>query len=251
MTTALGLVHESVEAHGGLARWQAVREVRARCRSGGLALASRLQPRAFSRYEVRISTAEPRAVVSPFPRAGRRGVFTGDTVRIESESGVTLAERRHARAAFAGFRRKIWWDALDALHFGGYALWNYFCAPFLLLRPGFVLEELPSWEERGERWRRLRVLFPPAVPTHCREQVYYFDAGGLVRRLDYTAEVFGRWARAAHYCHDHRDAGGIIAPRRRRVVPRALSGRPRSGPTLVWIEVDDVALVLDTPAPGR
>ncbi|OGK77857.1 MAG: hypothetical protein A2X52_10135 [Candidatus Rokubacteria bacterium GWC2_70_16] len=251
MTGVPDLVREAVEAHGGLARWQAVREIRARCRSGGFALASRLQPRAFRQYEVRVSTAEPRAVVVPFPRPGRRGVFAGDTVRIESDAGLMLAERPHARAAFARFRRKLWWDRLDALHFGGYALWNYFCAPFLFLSPGFDFAELPPWEEEGERWRRLRVVFPPGVPTHCREQVYYFDATGLIRRLDYTAEVFGRWARAAHYCHDHREAGGIVVPRRRRVLPRAPSGRPRWGPTLVWIAVDDVAPVLDTPATPR
>lgn len=51
MTGVPDLVREAVEAHGGLARWQALREIRARCRSGGFALASRLQPRAFRRYE--------------------------------------------------------------------------------------------------------------------------------------------------------------------------------------------------------
>ncbi|MBI2197732.1 MAG: hypothetical protein HYU42_03905 [Candidatus Rokubacteria bacterium] len=64
MTGVPDLVREAVEAHGGLARWQAVREIRARCRSGGFALASRLQPRAFRQYEVRVSNGRldtPRA----------------------------------------------------------------------------------------------------------------------------------------------------------------------------------------------
>lgn len=244
MTPEPALLEEAIEAHGGMGRWQGVREIVARARSGGFALASRFKPRAFRAYEVRVSTVEPRAVISPYPGPGRRGVFEGARVKIESDAGAVLAERVNPREAFRRLRRQIWWDHLDALYFGGYALWNYFCAPFLLRRPGFELQELEPWEERGERWRRLRVAFPPDVPTHCREQIFYFGAGGLLRRLDYTAEVFGGWAKAAHYCREHRSFAGLVVPTRRRVLPRAPSGRPRPWPTLVWIEIDDV-----TPVP--
>lgn len=46
------LLEAAVAAHGGLGRWQSVHELVARCRSGGFALASRLQPRAFARIIV-------------------------------------------------------------------------------------------------------------------------------------------------------------------------------------------------------
>lgn len=84
------------------------------------------------------------------------------------------------------------------------------------------------------------MTFPFTVPTHCREQVFYFDARTLLRRVDYTAEVVGSWARAAHYCFDHKTFAGLLAPTWRNVVSRRTDGRARAGPTLVWIAMKDV-----------
>ena len=234
------LLTAALEAHGGLARWRSAREIRARLRSGGVALASKWKPRAFRAYEATIRTAEPRVVIAPYPGPGRRGVFEAAAVSIESDAGAVLARRENPRAAFRGLRRALWWDHLDALHFAGYALWNYFTAPFLFLSPGIAAREIEPWEEGGERWRRLHVTFPPGLPTHSREQVFYFDAAGLLRRHDYTAEVFGGWARAAHYSAEQRTFSGLVFPTRRRVYPRRADGRPRAVPTLVWIDVDDM-----------
>lgn len=192
-----------------------------------MALASKGRPRAFRAYEATIATGEPR-------------VFEAAAVSIESDAGAVLARRENPRAFFRGFRRTLWWDHLDALHFAGYALWNYFTASFLFLAPGVAAREIEPWEESGERWRRLHVTFPPGLPTHSREQVFYFDAAGRLRRHDYTAEVFGGWARAAHYSAAHRPVPGLLFPTRRRVYPRRADGRPRPFPTLVWIDVDDV-----------
>jgi hypothetical protein len=235
-TDLLGLV---LEAHGGHAAWRAAREITASARSGGFALASRFKPRAFGSYRVTASVTEPRVAIAPYPGPGRRGVFSGDRVRIESDQGAVLAERREPRAAFGAFRRRILWDDLDALYFAGYALWNYLTTPLLLLHAGVRTMEIEPWEEGRQRWRRLRVLFPPEVPTHSAEQTFYFDEAGLLRRLDYTAEVFGSWARAAHYCREHRSFDGLVLPTRRRVLPRKRNGRPRPFPTLVWIEIGE------------
>lgn len=238
--TAPDLLTAVLEAHGGVARWRSVSEIRARLGSGGVALATKWKPRAFRAYEATITTAEPRVVIAPYPGPGRRGVFEAAAVSIESEAGAVLARRENPRALFRGLRRKLWWDHLDALHFAGYALWNYFTAPFLFLSPGVAAHEIEPWEEGRERWRRLHVTFPPGLPTHSREQVFYFDAAGLLRRHDYTAEVFGGWATAAHYSSAHRTFSGLVFPTRRRVYPRRADGRPRPFPTLVWIDVDDV-----------
>ena len=70
---------------------------------------------------------------------------------------------------------------------------------------------------------------PHDVPAHSREQSYYFGPDGLIRRNDYTAEVFGGWAKAAHYCWDYRDFGGFKVPTRRvGDAARARGGRPRA-----------------------
>lgn len=245
MTNDGNLLHTVIEAHGGLTRWQSARELVIRARSGGFAFAMRFKPRAFHAYEVRVSTTEPRAIFSPFSGSGRRGVFEGDEVRIESDDGTILVERTNARAAFHHFRQNLWWDNLDALYFGGYALWNYLCVPFLFVRPGFEVREIESWEENGESWRRLHVIFPPHLPTHSREQVFYFNSAGLLRRIDYTAEVFGKWAKAVHYCWEHKEFSGLVVPTRRRVFPRTRTGRSRGFPTLIWIDIDEVMVVED------
>jgi hypothetical protein len=126
------------------------------------------------------------------------------------------------------------------LYFSSYAIWGYLTAPFHLLGEGFELREIEPWTEHGDRWRRLAVRYPEGFPTHSREQVFHFDDRGLLRRLDYTAEAFGQWARAAHYCYDHRSFDGLLVPTRRRVHPRRQDGRPLRAVTIIAIEVDSV-----------
>jgi hypothetical protein len=223
----LTLLEEVLEAHGGLGAWSSATEIEAEIRSGGFALGSKGVGRPFRHYEARVTVQEPRTVIDPYPRPGSRGVFEGDSVRIESErSGEALTERRRPRDLFPGVRRRLWWDRLDALYFAGYALWNYLTTPLLLTRTRV--------EEDG---RLLRVTFPPELPTHSREQTFYTDDRGLITRLDYTAEVFGGWARAKHLCTDHREFDGLVFPTRRRVTPANLPF-----PLLVRLDIDRVAV---------
>jgi hypothetical protein len=138
----------------------------------------------FREFEAELSVREPRTVISPYP--GGRGVFERDSVWIESEDGQVSERRDGMRALFPGLRRRLRWDPLDALYFAGYALWNYFNTPLLLTRC-----------DVEERNGSLRVRFPPYVPSHARTTVFHFDELRLLTRLDYTAEVFGKWARAS------------------------------------------------------
>jgi hypothetical protein len=208
--------------------------------AGGLAFASKLQGSAVCDVEARVSTRAQQATFTPFPRPGRRGILEQDgSVRIETDLGELLQRREHARSAFTGVRHNLWWDRLDILYFGTYAMWTYLAAPFVFAREDFDVRELEPWEEQGERWRRIGVSFPASVHTHSRKQVFYIDESGLIRRHDYTAEPIGGWARAAHYCFDHRRFDGFTVPTRRLVYPRRADNRPRSRPRLVWIEVSD------------
>jgi hypothetical protein len=234
------LLAEAVEAQGGSA-YDSAREITARVRCGGLAFPLRFKRGALADFTGTVSTAEPRAVLSPYPGPGRRGVFERGAVRIETDAGEVVAERSDPRPEFRKLRRKIWWDHLDLLYFGAYALWGYLNAPFVLRRPGFELEEIEPWKENGESWRGLRVSFPDEIPVHSREQRYYFDDRGLIRRNDYTAEVFGSWAKATHYCWDHETFDGLVVPTRRKAMPRRRSGKPVRQMALVSIAIDDVA----------
>jgi hypothetical protein len=238
------LVSHAIAAHGGERLWSGAREISARISSGGLAFASKFQGAAVRDVDVRVATTGQRVTFTPYPREGQRGVLEADgSVRIENEAGEVLARREQARARFADLRHKLWWDRLDILYFGCYAMWTYVSAPFVFVRDDYEVRELDPWRERGEEWRRVAVRFPEHVQTHCREQVFHIDAEGLIRRHDYTAEPIGGWARAAHYCLDHTSFDGLVMPTQRRVFPRRRDGRSRPRPRLVWIDVTSARVV--------
>ena len=230
-----------IERHGGLDRLKAIDQIIIEAKSGGCALPLRFRLNAFKQYQARISMHRPHVIIRPHPKPGRQGVFAANMVWIENDAGKILTQRENARNAFQGFRHKIWWDHLDAMHFAGYALWNYLTTPYLLLHPDLQIEEMDPWEEGDEKWRRLKVIFPPSILTHSRVQTFYFDASGLLRRHDYTAEVFGPWAHAAHYTWEHREFEGITIPTRRQVFPVKKDGTPRKMVTLVRIEISQVS----------
>ncbi len=196
----------------------------------------------MKRIEIKVSTSNPKTIISPFPSRGYKGIFDKDKVYIETEDDEIINERSNPKSFFRSFRHNLWWDYLDALYFIGYASWNYLCTPFLLLSPEFEIFEIEPWDESGEICRRLRVVFPETIPTHSQEQIFYFNSQGLLNRLDYTAEVVGNWAKAAHYCSDYKNYSGIVIPTKRRVFPRRADGKARNLPLFVSIDVEDIML---------
>jgi hypothetical protein len=237
------LLDEVIEAAGGKRRWNKVKGISAHVRSGGLLMRLKGKADRFHEYGVSVTTKEQSAVIEPYPREGSSGVFDAGTARIEAPNGEMLAERRDARDVFSGLsglRRDLRWDDLDALYFAGYALWNYLNGPFLFAEPGFEVSEGEPLAADGESWRRLDVVFPERIHTHCREQAFYFDPRGLLRRHDYHPDVVSSLANAAHLCDDHREFGGLVFPTMRRVVPKGLRGRPMRGPTVVSLELDSI-----------
>ncbi len=241
--TRLGLLDEVLDAHGGLERWSAATEIKARVRSGGVLPRTRTPGNRLADYELSVQLDRPHVVLDPFPEAGRRGVFEASATRIESDSGSPVESREDPRAAFfgwSGLRRNLRWDALDTTYFAGYAMWNYLSFPYLLVRDGVEVREGSERQAGGQRWRSLEATFPAGLPTHSREQTFWIDEAGLLRRHDYTAEVVSRFGAAAHVCDEHREADGLTFPTRRRVVPRGLGGRALPGPTLVSLELDEI-----------
>jgi hypothetical protein len=235
------LLDEVLEAHGGTARWEAARTVRAHGRSGGLLLRSRAPGTHFADYRLTVDIGARRSTFDPFPEPGVRGVFERGSVRLERDEGEVLASRSDPRQYFfgrPGIRRSIRWDPLDATYFAGYAMWNYLSFPLLLTRPDVTVREIEPWSGL----RRLEAGFEHGLDTHSPRQTFYFDSRGLLVRHDYVAHVVGRWARAAHLCGDHVTADGLVFPTRRRVLPIGPGNRPAPFPTMVWIALRDLAV---------
>ena len=94
------------------------------------------------------------------------------------------------RASFAGHALETW-NTLQLAYFVRTAMWTYLTQPFTFAMPGFETSELGPWEEAGQRWRRLRVIWPSQLATHSTEQTLYFDDADHIARHDYDVEVRG------------------------------------------------------------
>jgi hypothetical protein len=234
------IVDEAIEAHGGLDYWNSLEALEVEISAGGFLFTAKRRP-VLRRVHMKAYTREPRFAFYDFPNPGQISELIGnDEVRILDREGKVVARREHPRAMFKGFRRLFTWDDLDFIYFAGYATWNYLTTPFLIGFKGVTVEALEPLQGHLAPFSRLLVTFPDHIPTHSRRQTFYFDDQRLLRRLDYTAEVVGGWAHAAHLCEKYRTFDRLKAPTKRRVLPLPFGNRPLPGPMLVEIDVHDI-----------
>jgi len=243
------LLELAIEAYGGLRRWRELTSITARLSLGGTTWIEKGWEGAFNDVVVTIDPHVQRVSFTPFTAPDRRGYFMPDRVALETAGGELIHERVNPRAAFDGHARGTPWDDLHLAYFTGSAIWTYLTVPFLLTEPGFATEELDPWRENGDTWRRLRVLFPAHVATHCSDQIFYFGPDGLLRRHDYNVEVIGN-AAIADYTDEHDVLGGISFPTLRRAVRRQSNGTTEPDPALVTIDISSVTVEPEEPRTG-
>ena len=228
------LARRVVDAYGGEERWRSAQAVHCMISAHGFAFLSKMR-RGIRDVRFEAQVWEPKITMHPLDRRGSRAVFEGGSVRVEDAAGKVVASRAEPRRHFPYGRRSFWWDRLDAAYFSSYASWNYLTLPALLLRDDI------EWTQLSET--SLQARFPPRLPTHCELQRFHFyPETALLRQHDYTAEVFGGWAKAANVVLEHGSWEGIPYPSRRRVTPRRPDGRPRAFPLLVGIRITDWGL---------
>jgi hypothetical protein len=230
----------AIAAHGGTARWNKLTDVSARLINGGVLWPLKGAPWFLEDVTITVQLHHQEASHAPFRSPLRRTSFTAERVMIVTNEGEVIEEMRHPRASFAGHTLETPWNDLQLAYFAGYAMWTYLTAPFAFAAPGFLTQEIEPWQENGETWRRLKVRYPNHIATHSREQVFYFDRDGLLRRHDYDAEVSGS-SPAAHYVTDHKEFNGIVVPTTRRVHLRQPDGSFAPEPLVVSIDLRDVS----------
>jgi len=234
------LIAAVIEAHGGESLWKELEALDAEVSASGFLFTAKRRP-ILNHSRMRAYTQVPHFIFYDFPITGQTSELIGDEeVIIKDADGAVIARREHPRSAFRGLRRAFSWDDLDFTYFGGYATWNYLVTPFMFFTPGFEFATLGPVEADRGSWSRIQVTFPDSIPTHCKTQVFYFDDELHLRRVDYTALVVGSWAKAAHFCDEYREFGGIKAPTRRRVTPILFGDKPLPGPTLVALDIHDI-----------
>jgi hypothetical protein len=234
------LLKLALEGHGGLRRWEQLSRFRAAASITGAIWALKGQPGLLDGVVLEGETRDQRLKITPFPRPGQYTTWEPYRQTIEMTDGVLVAERRDPAASFAGLTRSSPWDDLQVAYFAGEANWNYFAAPFLLARPDFVTEETGPWREDGQVWHGLRVTYPDSIVANTRQQTYYFDDDGLLRRLDYAVDILGGGP-AVQYPSEYREFDGIMVPTRRRVYVRRPDGSPVHDPVSVAIDIANAA----------
>jgi hypothetical protein len=239
------LIGFSIEAHGGLARWNQLRQISASFIPGGLSFKQRGQE-AFTRERTRVTvdTREQRAVYVPFLGSGQSAIFEPKRTAIAASDGTILEELNNPRDSFRDMGTP--WSATQLAYFAGYAMWMYLTMPFSLVGDGIETEEIGSWAEDGETWRALKLKFPKSFVTHSTEQTLYFDSNGLIRRHDYAVEIFGG-RKATHYRYDHRATEGITFSHKRRVYLPDAEGRPKMDTVMISIDLDELELLRVAP----
>jgi hypothetical protein len=235
------LLEQVLDVHGGLDNWRRVNTVDFRLTFRGAALEVKQQPQGLRDVMVKVDTKRSRTLITPFPAPGRRGIFEGGQVRIETDAGDKMSTLDEPRKAFEGYSPQSPWTAIQFLYFVGYALNNYMTMPFLLASDGVQCEEIAPHEENGERWRVLKASFPCSVEVHCPEQKFYFSDAGYLVRNDYMPEVSR--GTAAHYTFDHKNFDGFVFPTHRRVVFRDADDHTRlAGPSIFRLDIESVVV---------
>lgn len=234
MTDLLDLVYE---AHGGLAQWQRLTQVRFTGSAAGILPWPR--PDFLADFDATIDPQAQNVIIERFGAPDRRARYTPDHIDILDATGTVVAARDEPRRAFDGHPAGELWNEQQAAYFAGYAFWTYLTIPFLLAWDGIGVDEIEPWQENGETWRRLRVEFPDHIVTHNSVQTLYFGDDHRLRRHDYSPDLLGN-PLTVHYPAEYRTFDGFAFPTRRRMVRRE-PDNTTSGGTLITLNVHTVS----------
>ncbi|GAA5186836.1 hypothetical protein GCM10023322_33920 [Rugosimonospora acidiphila] len=163
-----------------------------------------------------------------------------DVVTVTEPDGI-VDRLEHPRASFDGFTGESKWSVRQAAYFRAYATWLYLIEAYVFTYPGVEVAETEPWAENGESWHVLRVTFPETIDVHSTTQLYYFNAGGNLVRLDYEPEVNGA-SPTAHYQPEHATVDGAVITTKHEVFVRNEDGTPNR--SLMPISVDVTGITL-------
>jgi hypothetical protein len=226
-----------LQAHGGLDAWSRVKRLDVEFTAKGPLFQLKHQSGGLRDVTLRIDPHSPRVEISPFPKAGCRGLYTPQRAWIEDEAGKMVEERADAFQRLHSQAPADPWDSLDELAFAGEATFEYLTLPYLLAEPDVKVEEIQPHTEYGAPWRRLRATFPRRIPVHSAEQTFYFDDAFMLRRFDFQG-----LGPAAQYCFDPITIDGLVFYKLRRIVSEKTPNPLFTAPTTVLIEAANIRL---------
>jgi hypothetical protein len=207
----MNLLEHVIEACGGIEAWRQLRRFTAHLSLRSAVLTRNGKSGLLGDIVVEGCTKLQRLQIPCFTAPNRRAYYHPHRVAIEHSDGTLLEERHGPGLAFTHHAGETQWDDLQLAYYCGCWTWNVLTDPFLLAGPDFHAEELPTWVENGETWRRLKVRFPTGTAARIGTKVFYFDRNWLQRRVDHDPADWGGVA-IAQYCWAHHRFSGILVP---------------------------------------
>ncbi|MFI7143015.1 hypothetical protein ACIBQ5_36560 [Streptomyces massasporeus] len=230
-----------LDAHGGRARWEEARRITARQFFDGALWSLKGHPGALNDVQITVDLHRQYVSQQPFFDPDHRTSFTADRIAVEASDGTVVEELADPRASFAGHDLMTPWNRLQLAYFSGSAMWTYLAEPISLTFPGVRTEEIDPRTEDGQKFRRLRVVFPDDIATLSTEQVLYVDGDGLIHRRDYSVEIAGNTP-AAHYLSGHQEVSGLVIPTTRMIYSRDENGDKVAEPLVVSVRLEDITV---------
>ena len=238
MTDLLKLV---ISAHGGLDRWNTLQRADAHFLIDGVTWPIKGVKGILSNFHHQFDLHQQRGTIPEFMAPDQMASFRTDRVAIETSDHRVVEELLQPGRSFDGDKLETTWSKLQLIYFVGFATWTYMTTPFCFTMPGFTTKEIDAWQEGNETWRRLKVTFPDYLARHSKEQVYYFNSDGLLKRHDYVSEPITTERTATHYVDDYKDFDGIMIGTRQRVYILNPDGTHTREPILVSLDVEELA----------
>ena len=217
------LLDDVIAAHGGMDLWTRLQRFTLHASIDGDLFARKGKAGLLRDVVISGQMHDQHLRIAGFPAVDKHCVYRPDRVTIELLDGTVLQVRDDPRQAFAGHDDQTPWDDLHLGYYCGYVIWSGLAAPFLFAGPDFKVRELGPWQEAGETWHRLHVLFPPDIVSHCSEQTFYFDDIGLQRRADFTEADLGGPGVVRHLSA-HQTFSGLVVPSLQRAMRQGSDG---------------------------
>lgn len=215
-------MERAIDRHGGWAAWDRFGGVRVVVKSfNGIVGKLKGVGRTFTLPLVfEVDPKAQRTAFPDYPKPGWRTEYAEGTVSVVpgNDRGEAVRHESYRRSFDGLFRKLRKWSDLDIAYFVGYSMPNYHGYPFALSSLGFVRHRRYGGE--GGTWSAITLDYPEGFDCHSRRQTFHFDPTGLLRRVDYWAEVVGPGPTAAHHYEDYVSVEGLLFPRRRRVLGR-------------------------------
>jgi len=232
----LGLLDRVLRASGGLDRWRRLRRFTLHMSIRGPLIAARCAGIKLPEFVVEGDTRKPALEITGFTAHDLRALYRPDWMALELPDGRRLHERRAAPEGLMRELQSATWDHLHLAYYCGGLIWSHLTTPFVLAEPDFECEELESMKVHGQRWRRLKVLYPARLGPHAREQTLYFDRLGLLRRLD-TSALHADGSQIVHLLSGHQRYSEILVPTMSRLLTMEASGALVDKPPLLDVEI--------------